>query len=223
MNASKAPSGSLPPSRAAWSYADTWLDDAEPVRAARAKATDLGIVPIGQAAGNLLTLLASAIGASAVVEVGTGTGVSGAALLAGMTDDGILTSIDIEAESQRAARDLFTAIGVDHVRSRLIAGRALDVLPRLTDQAYDIVFADGDPAEYPAVLAQAARLLRAGGLVIFADVLGSSDLADPGQRDAETVALRDVAHALRDDDAWVPALLTVDSGLLIATLRGSAE
>lgn len=223
MNASKAPSGTTRPTQAAWSYADSWLDDAEPVRAARAKAADLGITPVGQAAANLLTVLAAAINASAVVEVGTGTGVSGAALLAGMTDDGVITSIDIEAESQRAARDLFTAIGVDHVRTRLIAGRALDVLPRLTDQAYDIVFADGDPAEYPAVLAQAARLLRNGGLVIFADVLGSRDLADPGQRDPETVALRDVAHALRDDDAWLPALLTVDGGLLVATLRGSAD
>lgn len=222
MNAQQSPNGTRPPSNAAWTYADTWLDDAEPVRAARAKAADLGVVPVSQAVANTLSLLAASIGASAVVEVGTGTGVSGAALLAGMTDDGVLTSIDTEAESQRAARDLFTAIGVDHVRTRLITGRALEVLPRLTDEAYDIVFADGDPAEYPAVLAQAARLLRPGGLVVFADVLGSSDLADPGQRDPEALALRDVAHALRDDDAWLPALLTVGNGLLVATWRPAA-
>lgn len=221
MNA--ASNGSAPPSKAAWAFADSWLDDTEPVRAARAKAADLGITPIAPSVANLLSVLAASIGASTVVEVGTGTGVSGAALLGGMTDDGILTTIDLEAEHHRAARDLFTAIGVDHVRTRLIAGRALDVLPRLTDQAYDIVFADGDQAEYPAILAQAARLLRPGGLVIFADVLGGADLADPGQRDAETVALRDVAHALRDDDAWLPALLTVGSGLLVATLRSSGE
>ncbi len=221
MSASQASPGSRPPSAAAWSYAETWLDDTEAVRAARARAEDLGVTPVTQAAANVLTLLASSIRAGAVVEVGTGTGVSGAALLAGMTEDGILTSIDVEAENQRAARDVFTAMGVDHVRTRLIAGRALDVLPRLTDAAYDIVFADGDPAEYPAILAQAERLLRPGGLVVFSDVLGTSDLADPGQRDADTVALRDVAHALRDDEAWVPALLTVGSGMLVATRVGA--
>ena len=112
MNAQQSPSGSRPPSNAAWTYAETWLDDAEPIRAARAKAADLGIVPVSQAVANTLSLLAASIAAGAVVEVGTGTGVSGAALLAGMTDDGVLTSIDTEAENQRAARDLFTAIGV---------------------------------------------------------------------------------------------------------------
>jgi len=218
MSAEQSSNGSSPPGAAAWAYANTWLDDAEPVRAARARAADLGIEPVSQAVANALTLFAATIDAAAVVEVGTGTGVSGAALLAGMVDDGVLTSIDTEAEHQRAARDLFTSIGVDHVRTRLITGRALEVLSRLTDEAYDIVFADSDPAEYPAVLAQATRLLRTGGLVIFADVLGSSDLADPGQRDPEALALRDVAHALRDDDAWLPALLTVGNGLLVATL-----
>ena len=202
----------------AWSYADAWLDESEQVRAARAKADELGVTPVTASTGDLLTVLAASIGASAVVEVGTGAGVSGAALLAGMRPEGILTSIDIEAENQRVAKDTFTALGYHHQRSRLIAGRALEVLPRLTDQAYDIVFADSDPTEYPAVLAQATRLLRIGGLVIFDQVLDAGRIADPAHRDAETVALRDVANAVRDDDRWRGALLTVGTGLLVATL-----
>ena len=219
MNAQQSPSGSRPPSNAAWTYAETWLDDAEPIRAARAKAADLGVVPVSQAVANTLSLLAASIAAAAVVEVGTGTGVSGAALLAGMTDDGVLTSIDTEAENQRAARDLFTAIGVDHVRTRLITGRALEVLPRLTDAAYDIVFVDGDKTEYPAILVQAKRLLRVGGLAIFDNVLWGGRVADAGERDAETTALRDLAAAVRSDDDWMPAMLAVGDGLLVASLR----
>ncbi len=144
---------------------------------------------------------------------------SGSALLAGMTSAGVLTSIDIEAENQRVARETFTALGYDHVRTRLIAGRALDVLPRLSDAAYDILFVDGDPTEYPAIFAQAKRLLRVGGLAIFDNVLFSGRVADPGDRDAETVALRDVTSAVRSDDDWMPALLTVGDGLLVASLR----
>jgi predicted O-methyltransferase YrrM len=210
-------------SAASWSYADEWLDDSEQVRAARAKADELGVAPVSRATANLLTLLAASIGATTVVEVGTGAGVSGAALLRGMNDDGILTSIDIEAENQRVARETFTALGYDHVRTRLIAGRALDVLPRLTDQAYDIVFADGDKGEYPAILAQAARLLRTGGLVIFDQVLADGRVADSGKRDSETIALRDVVHALRDDDNWLPAMVTVGHGLLVAVLRSPID
>ena len=59
---------------------------------------------------------------------------------------------------QRLARETLTALGFDHIRARLITGRALDVLPRLTEGAYDLVFIDGDRTEYPAALTLAKRL-----------------------------------------------------------------
>lgn len=177
-------------------------------------------MPVTRPAAALLRLLSASVNAQAVVEIGTGAGLSGAALLGGMTPAGVLTSIDIEAENQRVARDTFTALGYDHTRTRLITGRALDVLPRLSDSAYDIVFVDGDKTEYPTIVVQAKRLLRVGGLVILDNVLWSGRVADAGERDAETVALRDVANALRSDDDWLPALLTVGDGMLVASLRG---
>ncbi|MDO8308107.1 MAG: O-methyltransferase [Actinomycetota bacterium] len=176
-------------------------------------------MPVTRPVAALLRLLAASVSAQAIVEVGTGAGISGAALLSGMSSAGVLTSIDIEAENQRVARETFAALGYDHVHTRLIAGRALDVLPRLSDAAYDIVFVDGDKTEYPTILTQAKRLLRVGGLVIFDNVLWSGRVADPGERDAETVALRDVATAVKADDDWMPALLTVGDGLLVASLR----
>ena len=81
----------------------------------------------------MLTFLASAIGAKAVVEVGTGTGVSGLCLLRGMHAEGVLTSVDLEAENQRLARDSFTEAGFAPQRFRLIAGAGLEVMPMLTD------------------------------------------------------------------------------------------
>ncbi len=72
---------------------------------------------------------------------------------AGCRPDGILTTIDIEAEHQRAAREAFAAAGIAHQRTRVIAGRALDVLPRMTDSAYDLVVVDADKAEYPEYVA----------------------------------------------------------------------
>ena len=191
------------------------------MRTARAKAADLGSDAISPSMAALLSVLAASVDASAVVEIGASTGVSGAALLAGMTVEGILTSIDVEAENQRVARDTFTALGYDHVRTRLITGRALEVLPRLQDSAYDIVFVNGDRTEYPAIVAQARRLLRSGGLIILNSALGNGGLADSGQREAGQLALREAANTLRDEDHWLPALLTVGDGVLLATLRTS--
>lgn len=202
----------------AWEYVDGWSEDSEAVREARERAAELGCSALSRPSAALLRLLAATVAAQTVVEIGTGAGVSGAALLAGMAPTGVLTSIDVEAEHQRVARETFTALGYDHTRARLIAGRALDVLPRLSDAAYDLVFVDGDKTEYPAVLAQAKRLLRVGGLVVLDNVLGSGRVADPAERDAETVALRDVASMIRADDDWTPALLTVGDGLLVAHL-----
>jgi predicted O-methyltransferase YrrM len=211
---------STPPTAISWEYAENWLEEPEAIREARARAEDLGCQPVSAAAAATLELLAASVQAQAIVEVGTGTGVSGAALLRGITPGGVLTSIDIEAESQRVARETLAALGFDHLRARLIAGRALEVLPRMSDAAYDMVVIDGDRAEYPAALAQAKRLLRIGGLVVFVGVLDENAIADPARRDPETIALRDTAAQLRDDDDWLPALITSGSGLLVGALRG---
>jgi predicted O-methyltransferase YrrM len=206
-------------STAALAYAEDWLDEPEAVRIARAKADELGCSPIPPSVASLLTFLSITMNAQAIVEVGTGTGVSGAALLAGSGETGVLTSIDAEAENQRAARETLVALGYDHVRTRLIAGRAMDVLPRLADGAYDLMFVDGDHLEFPAVLAQAERLLRTGGIVVFNGILQSGAVPDHSRRDPEAVALRSTIHAVRDDDGWHPVLLTVGGGLLVAIRR----
>ncbi len=144
---------------------------------------------------------------------------SGVWLLRGMRPDGILTSVDVEPEHQRAAKETFAEAGIAANRVRLIGGRALDVLPRLTDGAYDLVFCDGDKAEYTAYLAEALRLLRPGGCVAFDNALWHHRVADPAQRDPETVAIRELGKAVRDDDRLVAALLPVGDGLLIAAKR----
>lgn len=151
-----------------------------------------------------------------MVEVGTGTGVSGLWLFRGMQPDGVLTSVDLEAEHQRLARETFTEAGVPSQRYRLISGSALEVLPRLTDGHYDLVFVDADKHEYADYVNEAKRLLRVGGLLAIDNALWHNRVADPSQRDAETVAVRETGRAMRDDEEWLPLLLPVGDGLLVA-------
>jgi predicted O-methyltransferase YrrM len=151
-----------------------------------------------------------------VVEIGTGTGVSGLWLLRGMRADGVLTTVDTEAEHQRLAKKSFTEAGIPSQRARLINGSALDVLPRLTDGHYDLVFCDGDKREYADYLAEALRLLRPGGLVAFDNALWHDRVADPAQRDPETVAIRELGRVVRERDDLVPLLIPMSDGLLVA-------
>ncbi len=178
---------------------------------------------IGSGGGAALRFLAAVIEARSVVEVGTGAGVSGLWLLRGMRPDGILTTIDIEAEHQRLARETFNDAGIPPQRARTIAGAALDVLPRLTDGHYDLVFCDGDKAEYAAYLKEALRLLRPGGIIAFDNALWHDRVADPAQRDEETTVIRELGKEIAGNDSLVPVLLPVGDGLLVAKKEWAPE
>jgi predicted O-methyltransferase YrrM len=204
---------------ATWAYSEEFITEVDVIEKARARGEELGCVPVMPGVGATLRLLAAAVNAKAVVEVGTGAGVSGLWLLSGMPPDGILTTIDVEAEHQRAAKQAYAAAGVAPQRTRAITGRALDVLPRLTDAAYDMVVIDGDKEEYPAYVEQALRLLRPGGVLALDNMLWHDKVADPAIRDETTTTLRDLGKALRDNDSLLPALLPVGDGLLAAVKR----
>lgn len=187
--------------------------------AAAERAAELGCGAVSPGTGALLQVLAAAQQATAVAEVGTGAGVSGLWLLRGMAPDGVLTTIDSEAEHQRAAKAAFAEEQVRSTRTRTITGRALDVLPRLADGAYDLVVVDGDPLEAAQDVEQAVRLLRPGGLVVVLHAMADDQVPDPARRDAVTTALRDLGRAVRADDRLVAALVPTGDGVLVAARR----
>ncbi len=197
-------------------YPESFVTEDGLLAAARERSEELGCTPIGPAGGAALRFLASALAARAVVEVGTGAGTSGLWLLRGMTPDGVLTSIDVEPEHQRAARQTFTEAGFPPSRYRLIMGQALDVLPRLTDGGYDLVFVDAAKPEYPRYLEVGVRLLRPGGVIAFDNALWGGRVADPAYRDPSSIALRDVGAMVRDNETLIPLMLPLGDGLLLA-------
>ncbi len=204
---------------ASLSYVESFSPENDVVLGARERGRELGCTPIGAAGGAALRVLAAATGARSVVEVGTGAGVSGLYLLAGMAPDGVLTTIDIEGEHQRAAKETFTAAGVAPARYRLINGSATEVLPRLRDAAYDLVLIDADKTAYSVYYEQALRLLRPGGVVAIDNALWHDRVADPTQRDPETNVVRELGRTVRDDDRVLSAMLGVGDGLLVAARR----
>lgn len=180
--------------------------------AARTIAADYQSAPLGTTSARLLTMLVQLTGAKNVVELGTGTGASTLAILAGLGPGGMLTSVDIDRERQSVAAELAEVAGFRAHRTRFIQGFAESVLSRLSPTGYDFVFIDTDPAGFPGIVPQALTKVRTGGLLVVNDALGSGTVADPAARDASSTALRRVLADLQDSPNRV--LLPIDAGLL---------
>lgn len=188
----------------------------EPLRAARARSEEADIPAVATETGALLRFLARTVAARHVVEVGSGGGYSGLWLLGGMDRRGALTTIEMDPDNQALAQRAFADGGVaDRVRS--MRGAALEVLPKLADGHYDIVFLDAVATEYNAYLEHGRRLLRHGGLLIADDVLWKGAVCDPAVTDEDTAALRTFNDTIRDDPAFTATIVPVGDGVLAAT------
>ena len=204
---------------ASWAFAESRPDEDEVLLRARERSAELGIEPVSEGTAALLTVLAATAAPSTVVEIVTGAGVSGAALLRGLPASAVLTTIDPDAEALRAAREAFAETGHPSNRTRMITGRSRTVLPRLSSHAYDMVLIDADAASLMFHLEQAARLLRPGGLLIVNDALDQDRVPRPAVREASTLAARQMGRAVREDDQWVSALTPTGTGVLLAVRR----
>jgi len=197
-------------------HAEGSISEDAVLAAARERAVEIGAGAVTPAVGALLSLLAKLSGAKAVAEVGTGAGVSGLWLLSGISDDGVLTTIDVEPEYQRLAKQAFSEAGIGPSRTRLIGGRAQEVLTRLADESYDLVFIDADPIDQPDYVVEGVRLLRSGGVIVVHRAALGGRAGDPTARDAEVAAVREAARLIAEDERLTPALVPLGDGLLAA-------
>nr|WP_083655298.1 O-methyltransferase [Vaginimicrobium propionicum] len=200
-------------------YAEDFVLLDELISQTRDEAITLGVEVPSTGALAFLTFIAKTIKATNVVEIGTGTGSSGLALLAGMTKESILTSIDSQADWQQLARQAFRNAGLTNPRFRLINGTALEVLDNLRQGAYDLVFINGDKLEYVEYVAQGQRLLRDGGVMVINDVLWKNLVANPSDESDETLIIREALQALLDSEEFTPVMLPLSSGL-VAAVKG---
>ncbi|UWX96382.1 O-methyltransferase [Arthrobacter zhaoxinii] len=199
-----------------WSYTEALPTEDEVLIRARERSFELGVSAVSSGVGAALTVLAAASKATTVVEIGTGAGVSGVCLLRGLGRNAVLTTIDSDVDHLRAAREAYAEAGIPGNRTRTISGRAAEVLPRLTDAAYDMVFIDADKPSFPLYVNQAVRLLKRGGLLVVNDALDHGKVADPAVREAITNTMRKVGKAIRDNEDLVSSLLPTGDGLLLA-------
>jgi len=196
-----------------WRFAEEFVAEPDSIAAARRHSMELGIDAITPATGAQLALLAAASTSHSIVEIGTGAGVSGLWLLRG-APLAVLTSIDVEFEHQQAARSAFADANVPANRIRLITGSAAEVLPRMNDGAYDLVFIDADPESVLDYVEHGLRIARRGGIVAVAHALWRGRVADPAARDETVADYRALLTTIAESSAVAAALSTAGDGLL---------
>lgn len=202
-----------------WKFANELITEDEVTAKARQLALELGVTPIAAAVGAQASVIVAATSATRILEIGTGLGVSGLWLLkASRTAQ--LTSIDTEIEQQQNARGFFTEAGIAPSRVRLIAGSALEVLPRMNENAYDVVFVDAAPASVIELVEHALRLARPGGTVLVAHALWGGAVSNPANRDPIGTGFRTLISEIAASSAVVSALTIVGDGLLQITKLG---
>jgi predicted O-methyltransferase YrrM len=199
-----------------WKFSDDSVVESDAVTRARQQSLELGIDAISPAVGAQSAVIAAATGARSILEVGTGAGVSGIWLLTG-APGATLTSIDTEVDHQQHARASFAEAGILPNRVRLITGKATEVLPRMNENSYDIVFVDADPQSVIEYVEHGLRLARPGGTVLVAHALWRGRVANPAQRDDVATGFRTLLAEIAGSTAVISALSPVGDGLLQIT------
>ena len=172
---------------------------------------------VGRVQGTFLKLLVAAIGARRVLEIGTFTGYSALCMAEALPDDGEVVTCDFDAEVTAVAQRFFARSPVGH-KVTVKLGDALETVRALPDQpAFDLAFVDADKARYPDYYEAILPRLRAGGLLVFDNVLWSGEVLAPESDDALGItALNDRITA---DDQVDNVLLTVRDGIMVARKR----
>jgi predicted O-methyltransferase YrrM len=175
--------------------------------------------------GVLLRVLATAIDARRILEIGTAIGYSGIWLAGALPADGLLITMEKSAERARAARENFKRAGLDN-RVSVVVGDAQRMLAKVSGP-FDLIFQDGDKRLYGTLLDRLVDLLRPGGLLVTDNVLWDGEVA-PGfvetpQRDAEeTRAIVAYNERLNADARLITAMVPLRDGLAVSVKRPRA-
>lgn len=178
----------------------------------------------GHIQGKLLELLVRMTGARRILEIGTFTGYSALAMAAGLGDDGVLHTIEVDDELESFARSFFDRS--PHGRKiRLHIGSALDIAPQL-GECFDLVFIDGDKREYPAYYRMlmgdsgTPELVHPGSVLIADNILWSGKVVQPvAHNDRHTQALLEFNRMVVEDPRTENVIVPLRDGLNLIRVR----
>ena len=197
------------------SFAESFANEDYFMQEARRNGQEISASDPTPAVGKFLKFSVNLLNAKSVVEIGTGSGVGGLWLLSGMPSDAVLTTIDSEREHSKIAKTIFDEADIAPTRYRIITGKLIEVIGKLADNSYDLIVIR--PAlDLFDMVHESYRLLKSGGLLVIDQALSGGKVADPTQRDPESIARRDAIKVVKEDERWAASLIPIGAGVLVA-------
>jgi caffeoyl-CoA O-methyltransferase len=167
----------------------------------------------GHLQGQFLEMITRLQQPKRILEIGTFTGYSGICLAKGLTDDGLLYTIDVNEELQPMVEQYVNKAGLSNKVKQLI-GDARQIIPTL-NEIFDLVFIDADKVNYSLYYDLVFDKVRTGGYIIADNVLWSGKvLAD--KKDKDTLAIDDYNKKVLADKRVEAFILPLRDGLNIA-------
>lgn len=159
----------------------------------------------GHLQGKFLSMLSAMLKPNAILELGTFTGYSALCLASGLSDDGVLHTIEAEEEMEDTILRYFKKAGLEK-KIMLHIGKAAEVIPTL-NLSFDLVFIDADKESYPLYYDLVFDKVRKGGFLIADNALWSGKVLNEKQ-DAETKSIhafnKKVLHDTRVENMLLP-------------------
>ena len=183
-----------------------------------ALAEERGFPIVGRQVGVTLEMLARAVHARRVFELGSGFGFSAYWFGRAVGGEGEVTLTDGDPANTDKAREFLARAGLDS-RCRFVTGDAVTALNE-ADGMFDVIYCDIDKEGYPAAFAAAAGRLHLGGLYLCDNVLWSGRVADPQNNESSTVAIREHNEAVYADRRFLTTIIPIRDGVISALRIG---
>lgn len=174
----------------------------------------------GHIQGKLLELIVKMFRPKNVLEIGTFTGYSALCMAAGLEDDAVIDTCEVDDELEALAQSFFDRSPYGH-KIHLHVGSALDIAPTLGKQ-FDLVFMDGDKREYPAYydMLMDGGLLHSGSVILADNILWYGKVVQPvAHNDHHTQALIEFNRRVREDERVESVILPLRDGINIIRVK----
>ena len=149
-----------------------------------------------------------------VLEIGTFTGLSALSIALALPDDGKLTALDKDKETNKIAVNFFKKAKLDN-KIQTIVKPALESLEELKNQKFDMVFIDADKMNYKEYYERSLNLMDKGGLIIVDNVLWHGEVADEDNLDKFTVNIRDFNTYVANDKRVEQIIVPLGDGMTV--------
>jgi predicted O-methyltransferase YrrM len=167
----------------------------------------------GHHQGRFLSMISKMMKPERILEIGTYTGYSALCLAEGLTEDGILHTIELNNENEDIIRKYINKTG-NTDKIKLHFGEALSIIPGI-NETFDIVFLDADKESYVKYFNLVIDKLRHGGVILADNVLWDGKVLDRKLKDKESVGIREFNEYIKNDTRLDHVLLTIRDGIMI--------